>query len=170
MATGDFYPYVFLGIFGGPLVLLLGIIGWVKNYRQKHNRFPNPISSFNRTSDKYKGFFRWHMAMFDYLFSHVLQFWTIWVVLWIVMVFLLMPFFKNSTAYKIATAYAEKDPVLKEKIGKIKYYGFLVGGSVSSLGTGDLSFSIIGENGIVSVNAIVENIDGQSKVTSIKYR
>ncbi len=163
------YPYAFIGIYLGPPLLFLGIIGWFKNYKRLNNRFPNPIRSFRITRENYDGFLANHRAMMDYLLNHLLEFWTLCILFWIVLSFIGIPAFKSSKIFKTVTEYVENDQTLKDKIGEIQYYGFLVSGKSSSNGQGDVSFSIIGQKETVKAWAKIENIDGQSQVVEMTY-
>ena len=165
MAAGTIYPFSLIGIYIGPILLFLGIIGWTINYRRTKNRFPNPIRSFKAILSKHKGLLKYHLAMFQFMFSYLLHFWTFCIVFWIALSFFGTTLFKNSSAFSTTKKYVETDKELIDKVGPIKYYGFLIGGSISSSGNADISFSIIGENGTVNANSILEN----GRVVTVKY-
>ena len=166
MAAATIYPFALIGVYLGPPILTIGIIGWIINYKRTKNQLPNPIRSFNNILKKHKGLLKYHFAMFEFLFAYLLHFWTFCIVFWIGLAFLGTTVFKNSNAFAATKNYVENDSDLKERIGQIRYYGFLVGGSVSSSGDADISFSIIGEKETIDAKAILDN----GKVTEIKYK
>jgi hypothetical protein len=100
------------------------------------------------------------------MFSYLLHFWTFCIVFWIGLAFLGTTVFKNSNAFAATKEYVENDNELIMRIGQIKYYGFLLGGSVSSSGDADISFSIIGQKETIDAKAILEN----GKVIEMKYK
>jgi hypothetical protein len=166
MAAATIYPFALIGIYLGPPILTLGIIGWIINYKRTKNQFPNPIRSFNRILSKRKGILKYHFAGFEFMFSYLLHFWTFCIVFWIGLALLGTTVFKNSNAFAATKEYVENDNELIKRIGQIKYYGFLLGGSVSSAGDADISFSIIGQKETIDAKAILEN----GKVIEIKYK
>lgn len=127
---------------------------------------PNPFSALNRVLSKHKGFLKYHIAMFDFMLTYLLHFWTFCVVFWIIITVIGTSIFKNSNSFNIAKKYVESDSKLIDEIGEIKYYGGLIGGSISSNGNADISFSVIGENGTVDVKSKITSY----KVVEIDYR
>jgi hypothetical protein len=155
LAAAIIYPYSFFGIYVGPLLLILGLTGWISNYYRTYQRLPNPLRSFSKSK-----------GPLDFLFSYLLHFWTGIIAFWIGIAFLGTAFFKNSYAFQVSTEYVESDVNLKERIGPIEYYGFLVGGHISSSGSAELSFSIVGENGKVTAKSFIKN----KKVSRMEYK
>ena len=143
LAVATIYPFAFIGIYFGPPILALGVMGWIINYKQTKNQFPNPFRSFKRILSKRKGLLKYHFAMFEFMFSYLLHFWTFCIVFWIGLAFLGTTVFKSSEAFATTKEYVENDTELLNRIGQINYYGFLLGGSVSSRGDAKISFSII---------------------------
>jgi hypothetical protein len=165
LAAATVYPFALIGIYFGPPILILGIIGWIINYKRSKDQNPNPIRSFKRVLGKHKGLFRYHSAMFEFMFSHLFHFWTFCIIFWIGLTFLATTVFKNSNAFTATKQYVENDTELINRIGQIEYFGFLVGGSVSSSGEADISFSIIGEKETVNAKAKLES----GKVIETEY-
>lgn len=67
--------------------------------------------------------------------------------------------FRRSDAFEATKQYCESNQEILSQTGAIKYYGVLVGGSMSTGGQGgkaDLDFTIVGTNG---------NFTGFSKLT-----
>ncbi|MCT4583097.1 MAG: cytochrome c oxidase assembly factor 1 family protein [Flavobacteriales bacterium] len=166
MAAMTIYPFALIGVYVGPPILTMGIVGWIINYKHTKSQFPNPIRAFNRILKKHKGLPKYHFAMFEFLFSYLLHFWTFCIVFWIGIAFLGTTAFKNSNAFATTKNYVESDSRLIERIGQIRYYGFLIGGTISSSGDADISFSIIGDKETINAKAILE----RGKVTEIKYK
>jgi hypothetical protein len=166
LAAATIYPYSLVGIYLGPPLLILGIISWIINYKKTKDSFPNPIRSFNKILSRHKGILKYHFAMFQFMFSYLLHFWTFCILFWIGLGFFGTTLFKNSNAFSTTKKYVESDTKLTDRIGQIKYYGFLIGGSISSSGNSDISFSIIGENSTVKAKAILRN----GKVLKVEYK
>lgn len=166
LASARIYPFALIGVYIGPPILTIGIIGWVINYKRTKEQFPNLIRSFNNILKKHKGMLKYHYALFEFLFAYIIHFWTFCIVFWIGLAFLGTTVFKNSNAFKATKNYVENDSELKERIGQIRYYGFLIGGSVSSSGDGNISFSIIGKKKTIDAKVILD----KGKVTEIKYK
>lgn len=166
MAAATMYPFALIGVYLGPPILTIGIIGWIINYKRTKNQFPNPIRSFNNILKKQKGLLKYHFAMFEFLFAYLLHFWTFCIVVWIGFAFLGTTVLKNSNAFAAAKDYVENDSDLIERIGQIRYYGFLIGGSVSSSGDANISFSIIGEKETIDAKAILES----GNVIDVRYK
>jgi hypothetical protein len=149
--------------------LFLGAIGWTINYRRTNGRFPNPIKTLKTIRRENPGF-AGYQARMEYLLNHLLEFWTICVLLCVFLSFAGTGAIKDFVAFKIMANYVEHDSTLREKVGEVKYYGFWLTGGVSSNGEGDISFTIIGQNGTARARAVVSNVDGQSKVTTMTYK
>lgn len=165
LAVTTIYPFAFIGVYLGPLLLLFGLVGWGINYKRTKNQFPNPIRSFNRIRNKHKGVLKYHFAGFEFLFTYMLHVWAFCILFWIGLTFLGTTIFKSSNAYITTINYVENDSELINQIGQIKYYGFLVSGSVSSNGDANISFAIIGQKATIYVKAILE----KGNVIEIKY-
>lgn len=166
MAAATVYPFALIGVYLGPPILILGIIGWIINHKRTNGHFPNPIRSFNRILRKQKGLSKYHLAIFEFMFSYLLHFWIFCIMFWIGLTFLGKTVLKNSNVFTKTKEYVEKDKELIMRIGKIKYYGFLIGGSFSTSGDADISFSIIGNKETIDVKALIKN----GRVIVVKYR
>lgn len=166
LAVGSIYPYAFVGIYLGPPAVILGIIGWISNYKKTKNQFPNPRRSFKKIVSKYKGIFKYHIAMIEFLFTYVLHFWICCVVFWFALTYTASILFKSSQAFKATKTYVEKDNELINRIGEIQYYGFLIGGSVSTNGDAEISFTAIGEKETIKIKAFVDN----GNVIKLEYK
>jgi len=162
LAVGIVYPLAFIGIYAGPVLLAFGLIGWYISYRREGKGISDLISEF-------KGIFT-NMSKMKFVWSETLKFWALWFVLWIVFTFFIMTVSKSSSVFNTATKHALTDENLINELGEIKYFGFLVGGHFSSKGNSDITFSIIGENGVSEAKAYLYHNGKHHKVKSIEYR
>ena len=165
LAWYNIYPYCFIGFYGGPPFLLFGVISWIKQYKRNNGRYPSLITSYRKAKESSNGIF----TGLTFLLSHIPEFWTAWFVFFISITLFMTTLIKSSDAYKTSIEYLKSDNTVNERVGQIKYYGLLPSGSISSNGTGNIKFSIIGDRGALQIQATVENIDGQSRVKSIEY-
>ena len=165
LAVGEVYPYSLFLIYASPALLLLGIMLRIINYIKTNKRLPNLFQYFDNFASKNKEIGDSSAAQKKIL-SLVLYFWLFCIVFWMSLSFFGTTLFKRSHAFATTKKYIEADPRLFEKIGTVKYYGFLIGGSISSTGSADLSFTVIGEKGISSVQSILKD----NKVIHVNYQ
>lgn len=166
LAAAKVYPFAFIGIYLAPVILVAGITGWIINYSRVRNQFPNPVRSFNTIHNKHTGVLKYHFAAFEFLFTYVLHFWTLCVVFWMGLTFLSTGVIKNSDAFETTKRHVENDSELINRIGEVKYYGFLISGTISSGGNANISFSIIGQKETIDAKALLK----YGEVIDIEYK
>ena len=108
-----------------------------------------------------------------YMYSHILETWTFVIVCWMGMILIMFLTFGQSNAFMIAKDYCENDSKITEKTGKIRYYGLLVGGSISTKGQSgesELTFTIVGENGYFTANAELIKYNDTWEVTDLRVK
>ncbi len=81
--------------------------------------------------------------------------------------------FKNSDAFEATKRYCQANQEILAKTGPIKYYGVLVGGSITmggQSGNADFSFTIIGEKGNFNANSKLIEQAGSWQVENVTLR
>jgi hypothetical protein len=79
--------------------------------------------------------------------------------------------FGQSDAFQTTKEYCENNKGILKKTGTIKYYGVLVGGTISTteqIGKAELSFTIVAENGNFTANSELEKVNGEWKVNHLR--
>ena len=152
-------PYSTIGIIISPILTFTGIFYWVKHYHQTRGHYPNLNNIWHKAT--YAGSFR----TFDLLFlvKNFLAFWTFCIVIWMVMISFMVLIFRRSNAFEVTRHYCETNREILSQTGEIKYYGVLIGGTISTGGddgNADLSFTIVGANGNFKANSELTNQDG----------
>lgn len=165
LLVNNLYPYVFLTIILSPLLIIVGIIGWVKNYKIINNRLPNPFSSLAKSMAEYNILLSLPFGIMHFIFTHIVHWFIFCTMIMMIMMAIIEPLFKRSKTFEIAKRYVESDSTLI-KSGKIKYYGLFPSGTIKSNGDGKINFIIIGEHNIIKAEAKVEN----NRVTEIQYK
>ncbi|QHT71425.1 hypothetical protein GXP67_34590 [Rhodocytophaga rosea] len=166
------YPSAIIGFYLAPFLTLIGIIVWFINYKEKNKCFPNPFQSLYEISQNHGGPFAIHAIMLEFLVRHVLQFWTFCFVVWMIALHLISNSFRNTDAFQALTTKLKEDPITIEKTGGIEGFGFLVGGTLTNLGSSqkaELSFSVIGKKNNLKGNVLMENVSSW-KIIQLDYR
>ncbi len=130
------YPWMHIGYYPGPALVVVGIIGWIVSYKEKNSHFPNLFVSIAKSYKKYKGIFVFHMTAFDFLFSHVLHFWTFCILFWAFTCYMANTVMTKTSTYAHATQFIEQNDSLKSELGGIRYYGIFVTGNAKGDGSG----------------------------------
>lgn len=161
-------PYSTIGTIISPPMTIIGVIFWFKYYRRTRGHYPRLKSVWDNMSYLGGKFF----LGFDFMFSHILEFWTFCILFWMGLVLIMVLTFRNSDAFEATKKYCQSHQEILSQTGTIKYYGVLVGGSISTGGSqggnADFSFTIVGANGNFNANSkltkqgsewVVENVE-----------
>jgi len=170
MAAGGYYPTAFVGVYAGPVLLILGSVGWIQRYRSKHGVLPDPVRSYRKVLAKHRGILRYHMAGLEFMFSNWFVVWVVSIHMWVVLTYAATSVVRCSDAYAFAVQHVEGDHALQESIGRIRYYGFLAGGSLSSSGRNEVTFTVVGERGSREAHIEMRKKNSRTKVVSAVYR
>lgn len=163
-------PYSTVAIFISPIITLVGIFFWLKHYRATRGHYPRLKTIASNTEHTGGGHFTLNS---DFLFSHLLEFWTACMLFWMGMVLLMVLTFGRSDAFEATKKYCESTHEIVEQTGAVKYYGVLVAGNISSKdnsGNADLSFTIVGEKGNFKAKSILTKENGIWKVESVELK
>jgi hypothetical protein len=161
-----FQPYSTIGIIVSPIITIFGVTHWFKHYKMTRGHLPKFFGAFAQMSKN-------PFAGIGFMLKHILEFWTFTIIFWMGLFLLMFLTFGQSDAFKTAKEYCESNTKIIEKTGKIKYYGLLVGGSISTKGeTGesDMSFTIVGGNGIFKAKAELIKYNDVWEVTDLKVK
>lgn len=162
-------PYSTVGIIVSPILTVIGVIYWFKYYLATRGHYPKFKTVWDNTA--YVG---GHFTLgFEFLFKHVLEFWTFCILFWMGLVLIMVLTFRRSDAFEATKQYCQNNQEILSETGEIKYYGVLVGGNMSTGGQGgkaDLSFTIVGTNGSFSANSKLTKQSGVWTVENLQLR
>jgi len=170
MAASGIYPTAFVGVYAGPVLLILGSVGWIQRYRSKHGVLPDPVRSYRQVLARHRGILRYHLAWFEFMFSKLFVVWVVSIHMWVVLTYAATRVVRCSDAYAFAVQHVERDRALQESIGSIRYYGFLAGGCLSSGGRNEVTFTVVGERGTREAHIEMRKKNSSTKVVSAVYR
>ncbi len=145
-------PYSTIGIIVSPVLTVVGVFYWFKYYRATRGHYPRFLTVWDNMH--YIGGKFW--MGFDFMLNHLLEFWTTCILLWMGLVLIMVMTFRRSDAFEATKQYCQSNQEILSQTGTIKYYGVLVGGSISTggeWGKANLTFSIVGTNGNFSANS-----------------
>jgi len=145
-------PYSTIGIMLSPIITIIGIFYWLRYYRAQRGHYPRFKTVWNNSVSG--GSFM--TLRLGFLLTHILAVWTFCILFWMGLVLLMFLLFNRSIAFEAVKNYCQNNKEIVSKTGKIKYYGVLVTGSISTRhrsGEATLSFTIIGTNGNFNANA-----------------
>jgi len=165
----DKQPYSTFGIVISPILTIIGIICWFRFYRETRGYYPKIKTLWDNTI----GFGSTLTLRSDFIRSHMLEFWTFWILLWMGLVLLAGLTFSNSDAFETAKQYCQTNQEIPSKTGEIKYYGTFISGEISTeeqKGFADLSFTIVGTKGNFHVNSKLVKKNGFWNVEKYKIR
>ncbi len=163
-----FQPYSTLGIIISPIITLFGIAHWLKYYRKTRGHYPRFWAVWKENNRKTR---KNPFAGMSFMFSHILETWTFTIVGWMGIVLIGFLTFGQSSAFKASKKYCENNNSVIEKTGKIRYYGVLVGGSISTnrqSGSAEFFFTIIGEKGNFSAKSELTKYNGIWEVLELE--
>ena len=165
-----FQPYSTIGIIISPMLTFFGIYHWFKFYKKTRGHYPKFFKAWREMNSKMR---KNPFVGMGYMYSHILETWTFVIVCWMGMILIMFLTFGQSNAFMIAKDYCENDSKITEKTGKIRYYGLLVGGSISTKGQSgesELTFTIVGENGYFTANAELIKYNDTWEVTDLRVK
>ena len=162
-------PYSTVGIIVSPILTIIGVFYWFKYYRATRGHYPR----FKTVWDNTTSIGGELTLRFDFLFKHVLEFWTFCILFWMGLVLIMVLTFRRSDAFETTKQYCQNNQEILSQTGEIKYYGILVAGNMSTGGQGgsaDLSFTIVGAKGNFSANSKLTKRSGIWTVENIQLQ
>lgn len=163
-------PYSTIGIIISPILTSVGLFYWFKFYKSTRGHYPKFWTIFKDTQSKMQ---KNPFAGIAFMFRHILETWTVTIVFWMLLALIIFTTFRQSDAFEVTKKYCENDKDVLSKTGKIKYYGLLVGGNMTTQGqrgNANLSFTIIGEKGRFSANSELTKSNDEWTVESLTVR
>lgn len=146
-------PYSTIGIILSPILTISGLFYWLKYYKYTRGHFPKFWTVLKGVYREMKSN---PFAGMMFMFKHILEFWTFSIVFWMCLVLMGYLTFGQSDSFQATKEYCASNREILAKTGGIKYYGVLVGGTISTQGesgNANLSFTIIGSNGNFFANS-----------------
>ena len=146
-------PYSTIGILLSPILTISGLFYWLKYYKSTREHFPKFWTVLKGVYREMKSN---SFAGMIFMFKHILEFWTFSIVFWMCLVLIGYLTFGQSDSFQATKEYCSTNKEILAKTGDIKYYGVLVGGTISTQGesgNANLSFTIIGSNGNFFANS-----------------
>ena len=147
-----------------------GIYFWLKTYKAKRGSYPKfhkiyreLISSMKK--NPFNGIF--------FLVRHLLKFYTIILVLTMVLVFIAYLTIGQSEPVKVTQNYCENNTDIAEITGQIKHYGILRNVSSqwnSETGNSELSMTFVSENGVFNLSSKLEKENGEWNVINLELK
>jgi hypothetical protein len=165
---GGLQPYSTFGLVISPILIIVGVFRWARYYRDKRGYYPQPgriISSLM------KGMAQNPFFGIGFLVRHLLHFWTLCILFWTGILFLLFCVFSNSAAFTATKKYCETNADILAKTGEIKYYSPLISGSIhqhNGQGNAELFFTIVGTKGNIKAASSVTQQNGDWTVKELK--
>ena len=159
-------PYSTLGIIVSPILTVLGVLFLLKNYYETRGHFPTLKTIWNNLCKISKK----PIIGADFNASHMFRFWTFCIFLWMGFVLLMVLTIRRSEAFQAVKQYCKSNQEIILQTGDIKFYGVLVGGSITSVGQdgkADLDFTIVGTNGNFKANSLLTKQNGIWSVEKI---
>ena len=157
-------PYSTLGIIVSPILIILGIYFWFKNYRATRGHNPRLETVWDNTTF-IGGYFTLKV---DFLLSHIFEFWTLCIIIWMGLALIFVITFRCSDAFEVTKQYCQNNQNILSQTGEIKYYGVFVSGGISSFGQNgkaSLLYTIVGKKGNYSAHS---NLVKQSGIWSVE--
>ncbi len=161
-------PYSTVGILISPIITIIGILYWFRYYKNTRGHYPMFWTTWKNILGKMQ---RNPFAGIIFMFKHILETWIFMIVFWMIIVLIGYLTFGQSKAFETAKIYCENNKEIKTKTGKIRYFGIMVSGKMSTGGGTDnanLFFIIVGEKGNFSVNSELIQLNGEWKVDDLK--
>ncbi|MEO6832733.1 MAG: hypothetical protein ABI378_09685 [Chitinophagaceae bacterium] len=146
-------PYSTIGIVISPILLVSGLFSWFKYYKSTRGHFPMFWGVWKEMLTKMKSN---PFAGMGFMVNHILEFLTFSIIFWMLIILLGYLTFGQSDSFQATKKYCENNKEILVKTGIIRYYGVLVGGTISThgqSGNANLSFTIIGSKGNFSANS-----------------
>ncbi len=165
-----YQPYSTIGIIISPILTSVGLYYWFKFYKSTRGHYPKLWAIYK---NNYREMQKNPFAGIDFMFKHILETWTATIVFWMLLDLTAFSIFRQSDAFEVTKNYCENDKEVLSKTGKIKYYGLLVGGSITTQGqrgNANLSFTIVGEKGSFSANTELTKSNDEWTVESLTVR
>ena len=161
-------PYATYGLIISPLLLMTGIIIWLKYYRNTKGYYPR----FSVIKENMLNFGVGYTLRSDFLMDHKFEFWTFCIGVWMGMYLLAFLAFNKSEAFKAAKIYCKSNKEIQSKIGHIRYFSTMVAGSITTgdyENKADLFFTIVSDSGIYSTFSIVKKHGQEWSVDSVAF-
>ena len=166
----SYQPYSTIGIVISPILTFIGLIYWFTFYKSTRGHYPKFLTIIkDRQSKMQKNPF----AGIAFMFKHILETWTVTIVFWMLLALTIFITFRQSDAFEVTKRYCENDKNVVSKTGKIKYYGLLIGGNMTTQGqrgSANLSFTIVGEKGNFSASSELTKSNDEWTVDSLTVR
>ncbi|CAL2083937.1 hypothetical protein [Tenacibaculum sp. 190524A05c] len=146
-------PYSTIGIIISPMILLFGVIIWFKYYKKTRGYFPKFLETYSLLTKRAR---KNPFVISEFTFKHILEFWTFLIIFWMGLCLIIILTFGQSDAFKTTKQYCRNNTEITQKTGKIKYFGLLMSGNITTRGKNgesNITFTIVGENGIFKTNA-----------------
>jgi hypothetical protein len=162
-------PYSTVGIIVSPILTVISVFYWFNYYRATRGHYPRFKTVWDNTS--YIGG-KFSLG-FDFMLKHLLEFWIFCILFWMGLVLVMVLTFGRSDALEATKQYCQSNQEILSQTGTIKYYGVLVGGSISTSGqsgSADLSFTIVGTKGNFSANSKLTKQNGAWTVENLELR
>ncbi|WP_216689297.1 hypothetical protein [Hymenobacter siberiensis] len=163
-------PYSTVGLVIAPILIVVGIFGWVLHYYKTRGHYPRIGHTISMVIS---GMTKNPFFGIGFLFSHLLQFWTLITLFWIGISFLGFGIFGNSDAFIATQQYCETNSSILSNTGRIKYYSPLIGGNIrmhNDDGSAELFFTIIGAKGNFDAESRLIKQDGNWMVQELKMK
>jgi len=168
--TFNFQPYSTIGMILSPIITVFGVIHWFGFYKRTRGYYPKVFKVLGEINGKMR---KNPFAGIGFMLSHILEVWTLTIIFWMLIVIFGFLTFGQSNAFKTSKEYCANHQEVLQKTGKIKYYGWLVSGSISTKGksgNSNLSFTIVGEKGNFSVDSELTKFNNRWEVMNLKVK
>src|SRR6478609_6557 len=120
-------PYSTIGLVVSPPITIVGLVFWLKYYKQTRGHYPKlTIAWINMRGNP--------ISSFQFMLSHILEFWIATILFWMALVLAMVLTFRNSDAFETTKTYCQSNSEILSRTGEIKFYGVLVGGTMSTRG------------------------------------
>ncbi|HMC86852.1 MAG TPA: hypothetical protein VKI61_15090 [Chitinophagaceae bacterium] len=157
-------PYSTAGFIISPLLLVTGIVLWLKFYRASRGHYPR-IKSIRKEAAISGSRLTLNQG---YLWSHRYEFWTFWFAVVMIIIPVIGIAFNNSRAFNAITTYCNSTDSLKSRIGEIKFYGLLSSGTINDE-YAKVSFVLVAEKGNFKARSLLSNNHGVWKVEKFTW-
>jgi len=159
-------PFSMIGMVISPIISLYGVFLWLRYYKKAKGYYPNIFRTIRPKKIN-------PITGLDFVFSNVLELWTLIIHFWMLMVLFAFLTFVQSKAFKTTKEYCKTQSEIKEKTGKIKYFGILIGGTIKTYGNdgeADMHFTIIGEKGNFKAKSVLYRDDNEWEVIKVEIK
>ncbi|WP_285546677.1 cytochrome c oxidase assembly factor Coa1 family protein [Dyadobacter frigoris] len=149
---------------------LIGLFHWFKFYKLTRGHYPKFLTALRENQIRMR---KNPFAGMEFMFKHILEFWTFSILFWMTLVLIMVLTFRESEAFEATKRYCENDREILSKTGKVRYFGILIGGEISTKGesgSADLSFTIVGEKGNFSSNSQLTKSNDEWTVDNLTVR